>query len=82
MHNPKWDDLRAGTGSILHIPNKIVIEKHVNAIIERLNSVDNENLDDTEIMPSESSMQQQSDNQTHKGKLQEEIEKSMLIVES
>ena len=51
MHNPKRDDLSAETGSILPIPNKTVIKKHVKAIIERLNSAENENLEDIEIMP-------------------------------
>ena len=54
LHNPKRDDLRAETGRTLPIPIKTV-KKHVKAIIERLKSVDNENLDDIEIMPSESS---------------------------
>ena len=65
LHNPKWDDPSAETGSILPIPNKNVINKRVKANIERLNSADNENLEDVEIMPCESSMKVKSDNRTY-----------------
>ena len=50
MHNPKGEDLTAETGSKLPIPDKTVIKKYAKAIIERLNSVDNEILEDTEVM--------------------------------
>ena len=83
LHNPKRDDVNSDIGSIYPIPNKTVIKKHAKAIIERLNSenLDNENLDDIEVMPSESSTKQQSDNRTCIENLPEEIEKSMLTVE-
>ena len=45
LHNPKRYDLSAETGSILPILNKTVTQKHVKAIIERRNSVDNDNLE-------------------------------------
>ena len=48
---------------------------------KRLNSVENENLEDTEVMPIESSTKRQSDNRTCKGKLQKRIEKNMLTAE-
>ena len=64
LHNPKRDELSAEIGSILPIPNKTVIENHVKAMNERLNSVENENLEDIEILPSESSTKRQSDNRT------------------
>ena len=48
FENPKRDNLRSETGSILTIPNKTVIKKHIKTIIERLKSVDNENLEDIE----------------------------------
>ena len=69
MQNLKWNDLSAETGSILRSPNKTVIKNHLKAIIGRLNSVDNENFEDIEILPCESSTKWQSNNQTYKEKL-------------
>ena len=71
LHNPKREDLTAETGSKLPIPNKTVNKKYAKAIIERLNSVDNEILEDTEIMLSEFSTKWQSVNRTYKEKLEE-----------
>ena len=45
LHNPKLYDLSVEIGSILPILNKIVTQKHVKVITERLNSVYNENLE-------------------------------------
>ena len=69
LYNPRWDNLSAEIGSLLPILNETVIKKHIKPIIERLSSVDNENLEDIEIMPSKFSTKQQSDNQTYKEKL-------------
>ena len=55
LHNPKQNDLNAKICSILPISNKTVIQKRVKAIIECLNSVGCVNLEDIEIMSSESS---------------------------
>ena len=71
LHIPKRDDLTAEISRKLPIPNKTVIKKYAKAIIERLNSVDNEILEDTEIMLSEFSTKWQSDNRTCKEKLEE-----------
>ena len=46
LQNPKQDDFSAETGSKLHIPNKNIIKKHEKITIEKLNSVDNENIED------------------------------------
>ena len=45
FHIPKRYDLSPETGSILPILNKTVTQKHVKAIIQRLNSVVNKNLE-------------------------------------
>ena len=46
----------------LGVFNKIVIKKYAKAIIERLKSVRNENLEVIERIPSEFSTKRQSDN--------------------
>ena len=45
LHNPKRDDLSAETGSIFPNLNKTVTQKHVKTIIQRLNSIDKENIE-------------------------------------
>ena len=81
LHNPKREDLREEIGSKLPIPNKTVNQKYAKAIIERLNSVDNEILEDTEIMLTEFPTQRHSDDRTYKEKSEEEIQKSMVSEE-
>ena len=75
FRSSKGNVLSTETGIILPIPNKTVIKEYAKAIIERLNSVDNEILEDVEIMLSEFSAKRQSDNRTCKEKLKEKIEK-------
>ena len=59
LHNPKRYDLSAVTGSILPILNKIVTQKHAKAVIQWLNSVDNENHEYIcKLMPSKSTERQ------------------------
>ena len=49
MHNTKRDDLNAETGSIFSIPHIFFIKKYVKAMIKRLYTADNENLEDIEV---------------------------------